>query len=518
MKEKKAILYVRVSTDEQAEKGHSLAHQEERLRSYCAYHNIEIVAFFKEDYSAKTFERPEFNKLIDFVRKNKSIANILLFLKWDRFSRNAPEAYAMISKLFKLGIEPQAVEQPLNLEIPEQKFMLALYLTSPEVENDRRALNVTAGMRRAAKDGRYMGMAPYGYKHGRTAANKPCIQPNDDAPLVKTAFEKLATGLYHIEEVRKEMNKHGLKASRSRFWEMMRSPVYMGKVIVPSYKDEEEITVQGQHEPLISESLFCDVQDVLAGRKRKNILSSGTIKKELELRGYLKCRICGGNLTGSASKGRGGRYFYYHCKDGCKERFRADPANDLIDEMFGCVSDNKKAIKFFESILNNSHKNTKIDNSAELIKVKKEIDTLKGRLEKARNLLLDDKIDSADFKGMKEKIEPEINSLVKKQVELSSNNKSEVDIIDFGFYFLNNISNVFPDVDLSDKRKILGSTFPEKIIIEDNEVRTPEEDNVLLLITKPAKHLRKKKEGKRMDFSFPSCQVVSTGIEPVSKV
>jgi len=99
-------------------------------------------------------------------------------------------------------------------------------------------------MRRAAKDGRYMGMAPYGYKHGRTPANKPCIQPNDDAPLVKSAFEKLATGLYHIEEVRKEMNKCGLKASRSRFWEMMRSPVYMGKIIVPSYKDEEEIIVQ----------------------------------------------------------------------------------------------------------------------------------------------------------------------------------------------------------------------------------------------------------------------------------
>ncbi len=292
---------------------------------------------------------------------------------------------------------------------------------------------------------------------------------------------------------------------------MMRSPVYMGKIIVPSYKDEEEIIVQGQHEPLISENLFCDVQDVLAGRKRKNVLSGGTIKEELELRGYLKCRICGGNLTGSASKGRGGRYFYYHCKDGCKERFRADSANSIIEGIFGCVSDNKKAIKFFEDILSNSNRNSKVDNSIELIKVKKELDTLKGRLEKARNLLLDEKIDSSDYKGMKEKIEPEINSLIKKQVELSSNNKNEVDIIDFGLYFLNNISNAFPDMGLSNKRKILGSTFPEKIIIEENEVRTPEEDNVLLLITKPAKHLRQKKEGKHMDFSFPSCQVVRTG-------
>ncbi len=40
--------------------------------------------------------------------------------------------------------------------------MLALYLTSPEVENDCRSLNVIAGIRRAAKDGRYLGMASYG--------------------------------------------------------------------------------------------------------------------------------------------------------------------------------------------------------------------------------------------------------------------------------------------------------------------------------------------------------------------
>jgi hypothetical protein len=47
----------------------------------------------------------------------------------------------MISVLMKLEIEPQAVEQPLNLEIPENKIMLAFYLAAPEVENDRRALN-----------------------------------------------------------------------------------------------------------------------------------------------------------------------------------------------------------------------------------------------------------------------------------------------------------------------------------------------------------------------------------------
>jgi DNA invertase Pin-like site-specific DNA recombinase len=79
MKGKKAILYVRVSTDEQAEKGHSLAHQEDKLRSYCQFHDIEIVGFYKEDHSAKSFERPEFKKILAFLKANRKAADTLLF-------------------------------------------------------------------------------------------------------------------------------------------------------------------------------------------------------------------------------------------------------------------------------------------------------------------------------------------------------------------------------------------------------------------------------------------------------
>jgi hypothetical protein len=47
---------------------------------------------------------------------------------------------------------------------PDQEDgLLAFYLAAPEVENDRRALNVFYGMRRARKEGRYMGLAPIGY-------------------------------------------------------------------------------------------------------------------------------------------------------------------------------------------------------------------------------------------------------------------------------------------------------------------------------------------------------------------
>ena len=167
-----ADLYVRVSTDEQAEKGYSQRNQEELLRKYCSINGIQIRDVIYEDHSAKTFNRPQWKKLLVNLKKNKNKIDLVLFMKWDRFSRNAGDAYQMINLLRKLGVEPQAIEQPLDLAIPENKMMLAFYLAAPEVENDRRALNTFHGLRRARKEGRYMGMAPYGYDNKITEDGK----------------------------------------------------------------------------------------------------------------------------------------------------------------------------------------------------------------------------------------------------------------------------------------------------------------------------------------------------------
>lgn len=195
MTQKKAILYVRVSTDEQADKGFSLQHHEERLRKYCELQTILVVGSFREDYSAKSFERPEFAKLLERLKKEKKIADYLLFLKWDRFSRNAGDAYGMINTLNRLGIEPQAIERPLDLNIPANKIMLAFYLAAPEVENDRRALNTIAGMRRAKKEGRWVGCAPIGYKNARNERNLPIVVQSEKAPLVKWVFQEISLGI-----------------------------------------------------------------------------------------------------------------------------------------------------------------------------------------------------------------------------------------------------------------------------------------------------------------------------------
>ncbi|WP_057938866.1 recombinase family protein [Algoriphagus resistens] len=120
-------------------------------RKYCEFNHLQVGSIVFEDYSARNFDRPEWQKLLANCRKFRGQTQQILFTKWDRFSRNTGDAYQMISTLSNLGIKLQAIEQPLDLEIPEQKMMLAFYLAAPEVENDRRALNTLQGMRREKK-------------------------------------------------------------------------------------------------------------------------------------------------------------------------------------------------------------------------------------------------------------------------------------------------------------------------------------------------------------------------------
>lgn len=69
---KSVLLYIRVSTEEQAEKGFSLPAQEEALRKYAKQKELNVVGIFQDDFSAwKGFNRPGYNKLSEFIEKNK---------------------------------------------------------------------------------------------------------------------------------------------------------------------------------------------------------------------------------------------------------------------------------------------------------------------------------------------------------------------------------------------------------------------------------------------------------------
>ncbi|HEY0056318.1 MAG TPA: recombinase family protein [Pedobacter sp.] len=511
-----ADLYIRVSTDEQADTGFSQRDQEERLRKYCDINSIKTRRIIFEDHSAKTFNRPEWTKLLTELKKQKKEStDLILFTKWDRFSRNAGDAYQMINTLRKLGIEPQAVEQPLDLAIPENKIMLAFYLAAPEVENDRRALNVIYGMRRARKEGRWMGMALPGYVNKTNEQGQKYIAISEpQASHMKWAFEQIAQGIYATEQIWSMARAKGLKCSRNSFWAAIRNPCYCGKVIVPKFKDEEMFVVQGQHEPLISERLFSDVQDVLDGRKK--IFNTKIVSHDnLPLRGYLQCTKCNRLLTGSASKGRNGYHYYYHCRSACGVRFSANAVNGYFLKELKKFVPKPGIAELYKEIITDVYKDETKFYQNERKKYISELTEQSNKITKARELLLTDAIDSNDFKIIKTECESKIEKIEAKLKDFSKESSKNLDvesILEKAIHNLENLVYIYENGNIEEKRMIIGSTYAEKWTFDGTGHRTAKVNSAMELIYLFNKQLEQKKAGVKSKNSIYSGKVPSAGV------
>jgi site-specific DNA recombinase len=510
-----SILYIRVSTDEQAAKGTSIPYQKERLEQYCTLTGYSIVKCFAEDFSAKNFDdRPEFNRLLAFLRLNKGLVQKLLVVRWDRFSRNAPEAYNMISKLAKMGVEVNAIEQPLDLNVPENKMMLAFYLAAPEVENDRRAMNTTNGIRKNKRQGRWLGTAPLGYKNQRDGQNKPIIVKSEHAPLVRKAFELFATGNYPIEALRKKMNAEGLKHSRNQFWRMLRNPVYCGQIKLKAYRNEAEEILQGIHEPIISETLFYDVQNVLDGKKR-GYIKINKVREEFPMRGYLVCNSCGGNLTASCSQGRNEKYYYYHCRPGCKERIDSNIMHDSFIQWLSNISMKPGIGDLYLAVMEDIFKTNETDKEGEIIKLSHEIKQKEGMLDKAAKKLINDEIDKDDYRRFKESIQKETAELNVRITELKETESGFMEYVKFGVTLLSNLPQYYSTATTENKQRILGSIFPEKLIFSENTYRTAKPNEILDLLCNVNEAFGKEGKNTNAKKCNLSHRVARKGIEPL---
>ncbi|MGN6177618.1 MAG: recombinase family protein [Mucilaginibacter sp.] len=516
-----ADLYIRVSTDEQADKGYSQRSQAEVLTRYCEINKIAIRKTIFEDHSAKTFIRPEWQALLENLKRNRNKVDLILFTKWDRFSRNAPDAYQMINTLKALGVEPQAIEQPLDMEVPENKMMLAIYLTAPEIENDRRALNTFYGMRRARKEGRWVSQAPIGYKnkHDETGKKYIAIDP-EQGPIMRWAFEEIAKGTFSTEQIFRKARTLGLNCTKNNFWFAVRNPVYCGRILIVKFKDEEAHTVKGLHEGIISESLFYDVQDVLDGKKRvekAKIFSPD----ELPLKGFIRCSRCNRVLCGSASKGRNAYYHYYHCSSACGCRYKAKEINEeFISQLDQFTIDERYNELFAKVIVSAYYEETNGSRDGRL-GVLREIEALNGKLAKAREHLLAEVMDASDYKEVKTETDQRLIALEAKLSEMASAGQQrkilDIEPLVYGaIKSLVNLKTIYCQSDSYEKRTLIGSMYPEKFTFEDLEHRTARVSDWYAYIYLINSKLSSKKKGQGADFSCLSSLAPEAGLEPAT--
>lgn len=482
---KTAYLYIRVSTDEQKRRGYSLPEQEDRLLKYCEHNNIKVKGIYREDFSAKTFNRPEWKKLMTVI-KNKSSKEDknILFIKWDRFSRNIEYAYEMLGILRKHKTTAMAIDQPLDLSVPESTVMLAVYLSVPEAENSRRALNTAAGIHRAKLMGRYPNKAPFGYINTTTIEGKKIIalkQP--EADILRWAFQQLAKNIHKIEDVRKMAEDKGLKCSRSHFFRIIRNPVYCGLIPI-KFKSGEQDLVKGTHDPLISETLFYEVQRVIT-TKRVITAKEDLLKSTFFLRGVLECPYCKRKLSGSFSTGSTKKYPYYHCHGRCKTRINANFLNDCYQREIQQLLLSDKVLELFNLILKDSNINTNttiyLQNRNLAVRKLREQESI---LSQARKLFVIGVLKLDDYSNLKKEyqsnskcLKKELQDINKKLKNIDKQNRTE-------YRSHIDIFHVFPSLDTADKRHLVNLIPPLEVDFQTGRMTLDLNNALSKIITK----------------------------------
>jgi DNA invertase Pin-like site-specific DNA recombinase len=464
---KTADLYIRVSTEEQKMTGFSQRSQEEFLKSYCSSQSITIGQVIFEEYSAKTFNRPAWKELFTAYRTHRlPVPRLLLVTKWDRFSRNTSEAYEMLRKLSRLGVEVRAVEQAVDMSIPENNMMLAFFLAVPEVENARRSLEIRKGRNRGITEGRWMGLAPYAYKNIVDPNGIKFIEPIEmQARILRFAFQKLSTGLHTITEVFHLAVEYGFNKSKNCFWKAIRNPVYCGKI--PVHRDGREILTQGQHQAIIPESLFLEVQQIL--RRKKVVTRSVRISDILPLRGLLLCPKCNRVMTGSGSTGkRKTIYYYYHCHPHCHIRFPVHQVHDQLECFLHGLHPDPSFEQFYQLIEQELLRQQMAKRLQAHASALRKIEVCKQRLTRLDRLLLDGAIEPDHYKPLKLDCDAEIE-LLQNTVKLASARLEDVQqFCKHHSPGIRRLGELHPSLNAVKKKELVSWLFPFGVVYSPN--------------------------------------------------
>jgi len=241
----KAALYIRVSTDKQANEGTSLEVQEEKLRKFCEFQNWEIHQLYADKgISGKDTERPQFQALMQDAKQRKF--EVAVVTKLDRFGRSLRDLINSIHELNAIGIQFTSVNDNINTTTPNGKLLFHVLGAFAEFEREIIRERMMTGIARAKQEGRQIGRVPMGYK----VINGDVVIDFEKAELVKSIFQAYAAG----ESAWKISTRLGIK------------PTTISYVLKNRFYAEPHFN--GHHEPLVKREIFEAIQPIIRQPRR----------------------------------------------------------------------------------------------------------------------------------------------------------------------------------------------------------------------------------------------------------
>jgi site-specific DNA recombinase len=261
-----AILYIRTASQEKGKINRSFLKQRMKLESYCKKEKITITEVISENVSGGVFNRKEFQKMLNKLKTGELKSDILLFTSWDRFSRNSSMTKNMVTELNGLGIDAKSIQGELNLD--ELQLKELNFQDNIQKRTDKLRKVIQSGK----QQGKWLNFAPMGYKNIQVDKKNKLIIPDENSQKIKWLFEEFSTSKYTVDEITRNFNRSAPMLSRHKILQVLKNPIYMGKIPVEINDDKETALITGIHAPLISIELFNTVQEIINNPNSNNNL------------------------------------------------------------------------------------------------------------------------------------------------------------------------------------------------------------------------------------------------------
>ena len=305
---RRAALYIRVSTLEQAQEGYSVGEQRERLIAYCKAQDWLIADIYVDGgYTGSNLNRPGIQKLMSETEK----FDVVLVYKLDRLSRSQRDTLYLIEEIFRPNkVDFVSMQESFDTSSPFGKAMIGLLAVFAQLEREQIKERTWMGRVARAKTGLHHGGGniPIGYDY---EDGKLIVNPYE-AEQVRKIYEWYLSGasLKAITDKLQDAgytNKYSSYNSWSSVRNILENETYIGRLHFGG------VVVDHAHEAIITEEQFNAAQ-ILRGKRREQFGSHAFQSKHV-LTGLLFCGHCGGRYYLRNT----GKYSYYACYSRTKQ-------------------------------------------------------------------------------------------------------------------------------------------------------------------------------------------------------
>ncbi|HMK34552.1 MAG TPA: recombinase family protein [Desulfomonilaceae bacterium] len=212
---KRAVGYIRVSTEEQSREGISLDMQTAKIRIYADLNDLNLTEIIQDaGISGKTIKaRPGIQAVLDMVRAEKTDAVIVY--KLDRLARNTIETLEMAKLMDKAGCALHSICEKLDTQSALGRFFFTLTASLAEMERGIISERTAAALAQKKANGmKTGGSRPYGYQ----AAADGKLIPDPHEQVIISRIRAFRTNGSSLNQIKQELEREGIKPRMGARW------------------------------------------------------------------------------------------------------------------------------------------------------------------------------------------------------------------------------------------------------------------------------------------------------------